>query len=45
MATDRARLHHPDLATNPGAGVLDGLARSRIPPVSRLEQVQNVLSA
>jgi hypothetical protein len=45
MAARRARLHHLDLATNPGAGMLDGLTRSWILRVSGLEQVQDVLSA
>jgi hypothetical protein len=45
MAARRARLHHLDLAANPGAGMLDGLTRSRILRVSGFEQVQDVLSA
>jgi hypothetical protein len=45
VAACRARLHHRDLATNPGAGMLDGLTRSWILKVSRFEQVQHVLSA
>jgi hypothetical protein len=45
VAARRARLHHRDLAANPGAGMLDGLTRSRIPRVSGFEQVQNVLGA
>jgi hypothetical protein len=45
MAAGRPGLHHPDLATNPGAGVLDGPTRSRVPGVSGLEQVEDVLSA
>jgi hypothetical protein len=45
MAARCARLHHRDLATGPGAGVLDGLTRSWILRVSRFEQVQDVLSA
>lgn len=40
-----ARLHHRDLAASPGAGMLDGLTRSRILRVSGFEQVQDVLSA
>ena len=45
MAARRARFHHLDLTTNPGAGMLDGLTRPWILRVSGLEQVQDVLSA
>jgi hypothetical protein len=45
MAARRARLHHRDLAPNPGAGMLDSLTRSRIVGVSGIKQVQDVLSA
>lgn len=45
MAARRARLRHLDLATNPGAGMFDGLTWSWILRVSGFEQVQDVLSA
>jgi hypothetical protein len=45
MAARRARLHHLDLAPNPGAGVLNGLTRAWILRVSGFEQGQDVLSA
>jgi hypothetical protein len=45
MAARRASLHHRDLATHPGAGVLDRFAWSRILRLSRLEQVKDVLRA
>ena len=45
MAARRAGLRHRDLAAGPGAGMTDGLPRPRVPGVSRLEQVQDVLSA
>jgi hypothetical protein len=41
----RARLHHLDLAAGPGAGVFDGLTRTRISRMFGLEQVQDVFSA
>ena len=45
MATRRASLHHLDLATHPGAGMLDRLTRARVLRLSRLEQVKDVLRA
>jgi hypothetical protein len=39
MAARRARLHHRDLAPNPGAGMPDGLMRSRIVGVSGIKEV------
>jgi hypothetical protein len=45
MATRGASLHHLDLATHPGAGMLDRLTRSRVLGLSRLEKVKNVLCA
>ncbi len=45
MAARRASLHHRDLATHPGAGVLDRLTRSWILRLSRLEEVEDVLCA
>jgi len=45
MAGRRARLGHRDLATHPGAGMLDRLTRSRILRPSRLEEVKDVLRA
>jgi hypothetical protein len=45
MAARRLGLRHRDLAPSPGAGMPDGLTRSRIVRVSGLEQVQDVLSA
>src|SRR5205814_8206964 len=42
MAARRASLGHRDLATHPGAGLLDRLTRSRILRLSRLEQVEDV---
>src|SRR5665648_325785 len=41
----RARLHHLDLATHPGAGMLDRLTRPWVLRLSQLEQVKNVLRA
>jgi hypothetical protein len=40
----RARLHHLDLATHPGAGMFDGLTGPWILRLSRLEEVKYVLS-
>src|SRR6476620_4320308 len=45
MAGRRASLGHRDLATHPGAGLLDRLARSRVLRLSRLEEVKDVLRA
>src|SRR5213082_2698971 len=45
MAACQASLGHRDLATRPGAGMLDRPARSRILRPSRLEEVKNVLRA
>jgi hypothetical protein len=45
MAGRRASLGHRDLATHPGAGLLDRLTRSRVLRPSRLEEVKDVLSA
>jgi hypothetical protein len=45
MAGGRASLGHPDLATHPGAGMLDRLTRSRVLRLSRLEEVEDVLRA
>jgi hypothetical protein len=45
MATRRASLGHRDLAMRPGACLLDGLTRSRILRLSRLEEVKDVLRA
>ena len=45
MATRGASLHHLDLATHPGAGMIDRLTRSRVLGLSRLEKVKNVLCA
>jgi hypothetical protein len=45
MAAGRASLGHRDLATRPGAGMLDGPARSRVLRLSQLEEVKNVLRA
>ena len=45
MAARRARLGHRDLATHPGAGMLDRLTRPRILRLSQLEEVKNVLRA
>jgi hypothetical protein len=45
MATRGASLHHLDLATHPGADMLDRLTRSRVLGLSRLEKVKNVLCA
>jgi hypothetical protein len=45
MAARRAGLHHLDLATHPGAGILDRLARPWVLGLSRLEEVKDVLRA
>ena len=45
MAARRASLGHRDVATHPGAGLLNRLTRSRILRLSRLEPVEDVLRA
>src|SRR6516225_5463501 len=45
MAGRRASLGHLDLATHPGAGMLDRLTRSWVLGLSRLEEVKDVLRA
>jgi hypothetical protein len=45
MAARRASLHHRDLTTHPGAGVLDRFAWSWVIRLSRLEKVKDVLCA
>src|ERR1700730_17729460 len=45
MAARRASLGHRDVATHPGAGLLNRLTRSRILRPSRLEPVEDVLRA
>ena len=45
VAGRRASLGHRDLATHPGAGLLDRLTRSRVLRLSRLEEVKDVLRA
>ena len=45
MAPRRASLGHLDLATHPGAGLLDRLTRTWILRLSRLEEVKDVLGA
>jgi hypothetical protein len=45
MAGRRASLDHLDLATHPGAGMLNRLTRSWVLRLSRLEQVKDVLRA
>ena len=45
MAARRASLGHLDLATHPGAGMLDRLTRPWIFRLSRLEEVKDVLRA
>jgi len=42
VAAGRASLHHLDLATGPGAGVLDRFMWSWVLGLSRLEQVKDV---
>jgi len=43
VAARRASLHHRDLTTHPGAGVLDRFAWSWVIRLSRLEEVKDVL--
>jgi hypothetical protein len=43
MATRRASLGHRDLATRPGAGLLDGLARSRVVRPNQFEPVALIM--
>jgi hypothetical protein len=45
VAARRASLHHRDLTTHPGAGVLDRFAWSWVIRLSRLEEVKDVLCA
>jgi hypothetical protein len=45
MAARRASLHHRDLTTHPGAGVLDRFTWSWVLGLNRLEQVKDVLRA
>jgi hypothetical protein len=45
MAARRAGLHHLDLTTHPGAGVLDRFTWSWVLRLNRLEQVKDVLRA
>jgi hypothetical protein len=45
MATRRASLGHRDLATGPGAGLLDSLTRSRVVGPNPFEPVEDVLGA
>jgi hypothetical protein len=45
MAARGAGLGHLDLATHPGAGMLDRLTRSGVLRLSRLEEVKDVLCA
>ena len=45
MTARRASLGHRDLATHPGAGLLDRLTRTRVLRLSRLEEVKDVLRA
>jgi hypothetical protein len=45
MAARRASLGHLDLATDPGAGILDRLTRPWVLRLSRLEEVKDVLGA
>src|SRR5438270_3862959 len=45
MPGRRASLGHRDLATHPGAGLLDRQTRSRVLRPSRLEEVKDVLCA
>jgi hypothetical protein len=45
MAARRASLHHRDLTTHPGAGVLDRFPWSWVLRLDRLEQVKDVLRA
>src|SRR2546421_5025437 len=45
MAARRASLHHRDLATHPGAGVLDRFTWSPVVRLNQLEQVKDMLGA
>jgi hypothetical protein len=45
MAARRAGQGHRNLAPHPGAGMLDRLARPRVPGLSRIEEVKDVLRA
>jgi hypothetical protein len=45
MAARRASLHHRDLTTYPGTGLLDGLPWSWVLRLNRLKQVKDVLRA
>jgi hypothetical protein len=45
MTARRTRLHHLDLTTNPRAGMLDRLTRTRVLRPHRLEQVKDMLRA
>jgi hypothetical protein len=45
LAGGRASLGHLDLATHPGASMLDGVTRSWVVRLSRLEQAKDVLGA
>jgi hypothetical protein len=45
MPARGARLHHLDLATHPGAGMLDRLTRPQVLRSKRLETVKDMLSA
>jgi hypothetical protein len=45
VASRCSSLHHLDLATHPGAGMLDRLTRSWVTGLNRLEEVQDVLRA
>src|SRR5262245_51917014 len=45
MTARRAGLHHRDLTTYPGAGVLDRLTWSWVRGPNRLEQIKDVLGA
>ncbi|MBA4866728.1 hypothetical protein H1V43_36620 [Streptomyces sp. PSKA54] len=45
MAARRAGLHHLDLATHPGTGMLDRLSRPWVLRLSRLEEVKDMLRA
>ena len=43
VTTRGARLHHRELPSRPSAHTLDGLSRSRVRRLSRLEDVEDVL--
>jgi len=45
MATSRAGLGHPDLASRPRPNLLDRETGPRVGPLNRVEEVQNVLCA